>query len=84
MSLALSRALNERLELRAQAAHWRTVALTHWADAVNEASGRSRGTNDPDVAHLTAQLEAMQQTVSWRVTRPLRGVRRVIDRARDR
>ena len=77
--LHLSEAQHELQELRAQAAHWRAVALTHWADAVAESMGHRSGLADEEVESLRSQLVAIQQTLSWRITRPLRGVRRVID-----
>ena len=73
----------EVLDLRAQTAHWRTVALTHWAEAAADSAGLGpRDTEELD--QLRSQLVEIQQTLSWRVTRPLRGVRRVIDRVRRR
>lgn len=78
---ALDQLLTERQTLRAQTAHWRTVALTHWADAVAQAP--ARGT-DGELEQLREQVLAMQATLSWRVTRPLRGVRRVVDQVRGR
>lgn len=77
--LHLSEAEHELQELRAQAAHWRAVALTHWADAVSDSLGHSSAATDAEVEQLRTQLLAIQRTLSWRVTRPLRGVRRVID-----
>ncbi|WP_239078945.1 FkbM family methyltransferase [Cellulomonas marina] len=52
---------------------WRSAALGRWADAVASASAPPPdGTAD----HLRGELEAMRRTVSWRVTAPLRAVRR--------
>ena len=45
---------------------WRATALQRWNDAV---------TRHPPV-QASAELEAMRNTVSWRVTKPLRAVRR--------
>lgn len=85
MSLPTLTAQQEREELRGQAAHWRTVALTAWADAVAEAASHSsNGGDSAELSALRAQITAMQHTLSWRVTRPLRGVRRVIDWVRGR
>jgi FkbM family methyltransferase len=64
--------------LLVETTHWRTVALTQWADVVGQvglAAAEER-------AHLHQELEAIRQTLSWRVTRPLRGVRTVLGRAR--
>lgn len=74
----LSETQHEVQELRAQAAHWRAVALTHWADAVADSLGHGSGHDVEEVEQLRSQLLAIQRTLSWRVTRPLRGVRRVI------
>jgi FkbM family methyltransferase len=75
----------DRRELLQQTAHWRTIALTGWADAVNQAPGTPRGAGvDAELDRARAQVVAMQGTLSWRITRPLRGVRRVIDMARGR
>jgi FkbM family methyltransferase len=83
-------AMRERQELLEQTGHWRTVALTHWADTVSQGVGMSRNTDqDSELTQARKQLVALQSTiaaiqgtVSWRLTRPLRGVRRVIDRVR--
>ena len=78
-------AIRDRRELLQQTAHWRTIALTGWADAVNQAPGTPRGPGvDAELDRVRAQIVAMQRTLSWRVTRPLRGVRRVMDMARRR
>ena len=82
---SLTAAMRERRELLQQIAHWRTIALTGWADAVSQAPGPPRGAGvDADFERTRRQLLAMQSTLSWRITRPLRGVRRVIDLARGR
>jgi FkbM family methyltransferase len=52
--------------LRSDLVHWRAAVLEHWTRA---ASGQGPA---PDVS---AELEAMRATVSWRVTAPLRAVR---------
>lgn len=56
----------ELAEASASVVHWRATALHRWQ------SGAA-------VAHVGAaqrELEAMRRTISWRVTRPLRAVRR--------
>jgi FkbM family methyltransferase len=80
VTLAHTRALEMSEDRLRQATHWRTVALRGWADALDE---RRRQSN-PDAVHLRQELEAMRQTVSWRVTRPLRRARRLADWVRDR
>ena len=85
VSLPLVTAQQEREELRGQAAHWRTVALTAWADAVQEATAHTARAGDgAAVDALRAQIAAIQDTVSWRITAPLRAVRRAIYGVRGR
>lgn len=84
-TLSLTTTLQERQELLDQTAHWRTIALTGWADAVSQGVGVSPNTGqDAELEHALTQLVAMKGTLSWRLTRPLRGVRRVSDRVRGR
>lgn len=71
-------ALQTADRLMVETTHWRTVALTQWADVVGQvglAAAEER-------AHLLEELDAIRNTLSWRVTRPLRGVRTMLDRAR--
>jgi hypothetical protein len=60
----------ERL-MRAEndAIRWRSLALAKW-DAV------ASGSDGTEVATLRREVDAIRHTVSWRVTRPLRTVRR--------
>lgn len=51
-------------------AHWRGEVLRAWARAVDDPRPVSQ-----EAARLHAELEAMRQTLSWRVTSPLRAVR---------
>ena len=84
-TLSLTTTLQERQELLDQTAHWRTIALTGWADAVSQGVGVSPNTGqEAELEHALTQLVAMKGTLSWRLTRPLRGVRRVSDRVRGR
>jgi hypothetical protein len=64
-------------ELLAETTHWRTTALSSWAEAVTEGVAESA-----EAERLADELAAMQQTLSWRVTRPLRGVRQILARSR--
>lgn len=67
----------ERAELTREVIRWRGEVLQKWAESLDEARGlpyTSSGSN-LEAARLRAELEAMQQTLSWRVTRPLRTVR---------
>ena len=73
-------ALQTADQLLVETTHWRTVALTQWADVV----GHMGLSADVEREHLAEELAAMRQTLSWRVTRPLRGVRRLMSRARTR
>lgn len=65
--------------LLVETTHWRTVALTQWADVVGSVGIAA----SEERAHLLSELDAIRNTVSWRVTRPLRGVRTLLDRARQ-
>lgn len=81
--LAQSTAEHEVVDLRAQVVHWRTLALTQWADALAEASGRSSG-GDGETEQLRQEIQALQQTLSWRITAPLRRAKLVATRVRGR
>lgn len=72
---AMVRAEEERTAALADAVHWRTIALTGWADAVAaSAVARPVGT---ELAEARAELVAIRRTLSWRITRPLRLLRRL-------
>ena len=65
---------SERLDRAvAETVRWRTAALTRWA-AVS--SVRTDAADAARAAHLEAELAATRRTLSWRVTAPLRAVRR--------
>jgi FkbM family methyltransferase len=82
-TLSQSIAKQERAELLQQTGHWRTIALTRWSDAVSQGVRMSRNAvQDSELSQARKQLVALQNTLSWRLTRPLRGVRRVIDMVR--
>jgi FkbM family methyltransferase len=73
---AAERLQAERDDLLGQLLHWRGVALQAWSDGVAEATGLSaQGGAGHEIARLRAELEALQQTLSWRITQPLRTVR---------
>ncbi|MEP7018317.1 MAG: FkbM family methyltransferase [Actinomycetota bacterium] len=64
-----------RQELLSELRRWRAEALTLWAGASSKASDdlqRVRG----ELGAARDELAAVRATVSWRVTRPIRGVRR--------
>jgi FkbM family methyltransferase len=71
--------------------HWRTVALTQWAQVIGQI-GRAatevqelkaaQRAQELQAAQLAQELEAIRQTLSWRVTRPLRGIRTILGRVR--
>lgn len=65
-----------------EADHWRRVALTGWAEELENAAAGDWGGGD--TAHLRRELDAIQQTLSWRITRPLRGAKGVLARLRSR
>ena len=53
---------------------WRGAVLARWSDAVGTSlgAGGSAGRGSHEVVRLREELAAMQATVSWRVTAPLR------------
>lgn len=65
-----------------EAAHWHTLALTEWAEALAAAAGRSQ--RGDEVERLQHELHAMRQTTSWRVTKPLRAVKTLVMRFQNR
>jgi FkbM family methyltransferase len=67
-----------RAEAVRGAVHWRTRALVGWAGAVASTKPAPAPVYDPETDRLRAEVIALQRTLSWRVTRPLRGVRRVL------
>lgn len=75
-------ALRRNEELVSQTTHWRTLALTHWADAVSLVEAREDSDDEREL--LRKEVLAFQQTLSWRVTRPLRAVRPLLGRVRAR
>jgi FkbM family methyltransferase len=67
----------QQQELTREVIRWRGEVVASWAEALAEARElpyASPGSN-LEAARLRAELEAIQQTVSWRVTRPLRTIR---------
>ncbi len=68
---ALRRVTAERDDMVSQVVHWRGAVMRHWA-----AAAAGGGGGNGDAAHMRAELEAMKRTLSWRVTGPLRAVRR--------
>ncbi len=68
------RAEAEVHQLRDQLRHWRDSVLVHWADAA-AGTGGSAGASEAEVAALREAVNSFEQTVSWRVTKPLRAVR---------
>ncbi|UOY01228.1 FkbM family methyltransferase [Blastococcus sp. PRF04-17] len=72
-------ALQKVDRLLTETTHWRTVALTQWADVVGQVGMAAA----EERARLAEELEAIRNTLSWRITRPLRGVRTVLGRVRS-
>lgn len=67
----------EREVLLAELVRWRGRVLQRWTQAAHAALEAPGAGGHPghEAARLRAELEAVQHTVSWRVTRPLRAVR---------
>jgi FkbM family methyltransferase len=76
--------INERTaeldDLTRQLLHWRQTALDQWAAVA--AAQASKDTDNAADAAVLAEMEAMRRTLSWRVTRPLRLMRRLGTRLR--
>jgi FkbM family methyltransferase len=80
---------NERVDLTIQieqlnalVTHWRTTALSHWADAISRDSQQQADLRRlrAQVKKLRIELKAVRQSTSWRVTRPLRSARTALGR----
>jgi Methyltransferase FkbM domain len=61
-----------------QSISWRTVALERWSEGM-EFAGREADERQ----RLQMEFMALQQTLSWRVTRPLRAIRGRFPRTRE-
>jgi hypothetical protein len=71
--------------LLAEVVYWRRLAVTAWADAVADARATETDASvGGDAMLLRDELTAMRTTLSWRVTRPLRALRQLVDRLRVR
>jgi hypothetical protein len=69
-------ALAERAaRAEADVARWRSLALKRWDEAVN---GSTPTSATWEVSMLRDELNAMRATLSWRITRPIRVVRRMV------
>lgn len=62
--------------LSAELRHWRGRAVTAWASWEPTLIADWSVDDQRELDHLRLELAKLQQTVSWRVTRPLRAVRR--------
>lgn len=63
-------------ELERQVMHWKHTALVEWADEIAAYEIAA------DAARLNGELAAVHRSTSWRLTEPLRGIRRAIGRIR--
>ena len=73
----LAAVVEERDGLLAELVRWRGLVLQRWTQAASAALAAPGAGGHPghEAARLRAELDALQHTVSWRVTRPLRAVR---------
>ncbi|QTE30240.1 hypothetical protein [Pengzhenrongella sicca] len=55
---------------------WRARAMERWSEAAIEYAGRGRSNEA-----IAAELTALHQTLSWRITRPLRVVKTILNRS---
>jgi FkbM family methyltransferase len=91
----MRRALKESEGFWGDVVHWRAVALEAWADVKAEQARSADEREDASrrfearlrgrrakVRELRAQVDRMESSASWRVTRPLRGLRSRMGRAR--
>lgn len=65
--------------LTRQVLHWRSHALRNWASSNTQIDRPAELES-----HYRAEMAAMENTLSWRVTRPLRGARRLGNAIRRR
>jgi FkbM family methyltransferase len=69
-----------------QIVHWRTVALRAWAQTeamrVSHADSAELSATRGALLRAEDEIVAIRQTVSWRLTRPVRGARQVLARIR--
>lgn len=68
----------DRDQLTHDLVRWRAAAVGRFADAI------APDTAQPELLRLRQELDQMRQTVSWRVTAPLREVRRAQKRSAGR
>ena len=74
-AVATVRAENE--ELRRELVRWRGIALKSWASWEPRRPAEWTIHDERERDSLREEIEKMQRTLSWRVTRPLRALRRV-------
>ena len=66
------------ISLTDEVVRWRSAALTRWAEAVSKTS---RSAEDQRlISSLRTELDSTHRTISWRVTAPLRTVRKLFPR----
>lgn len=74
-ALILPDSAEDPADLVAEIVHWRTAALTRWSQRTDAERGRTDKELEDELRRAQALLVATQQTLSWRVTAPLRAVR---------
>ncbi|UUI77011.1 FkbM family methyltransferase [Cellulomonas chengniuliangii] len=72
----------EREALLDQVVHWRTTALAGWAEIAAKTEPDVDPALEQEVERLRAELAAMHETLSWKVTGGLRLARRAMGAAR--
>jgi hypothetical protein len=74
----LARLRSAHEEALEQLVHWRGAVLARWSDVVGASigasDGASAGRGSHEVVRLKEELAAIQATVSWRITAPLRAL----------
>lgn len=76
LTIATARLAEANEALVADVHSWRARAIERWSEAAIEHAGRGRSNEA-----LAEELFALRQTLSWRITRPLRMLRTISNRS---
>jgi len=79
---ALAEAESLRRAAITQSIQWRAVALERWSERMEDASYAAERVT-AEVSRLHEEIVALQGTLSWRVTRPLRSIRERLPRNKE-
>lgn len=73
--------LGQRDELLGELRRWRAEALEYWSELDETRNNAVVPVLQREIEALRAEIDATHSTLSWRVTRPLRAVRRLMGRS---